>query len=102
MAERTPAPGWQERAACGGHGNDDWLIRAGDNPGGALDAAERARVARARAVCAGCPVAVQCLAFALASGEDGGVWGGIYLSERAVATLRRAAATPPPEPPIAA
>jgi WhiB family redox-sensing transcriptional regulator len=39
-----------------------------------------AQAAAAIAVCAGCPVAGECLSWALESGERFGVWGG--LSER--------------------
>jgi WhiB family redox-sensing transcriptional regulator len=43
--------------------------------------AERARVERAKAVCARCPVEAECLAHALKAGEVG-VWGGTTDEER--------------------
>jgi WhiB family redox-sensing transcriptional regulator len=42
----------------------------------------RARETVAKAVCASCPVRVECLAWAIASGEQLGVWGGLNERER--------------------
>ncbi len=39
-------------------------------------------VARAKAVCAGCPVRAECLEFALANDERWGVWGGTSERQR--------------------
>ena len=41
-----------------------------------------AREAKAKAICAGCPVRGQCLEWALAVREPHGVWGGRSESER--------------------
>lgn len=41
-----------------------------------------AREAKARAVCARCPVRAECLDWALATREPHGVWGGCSESER--------------------
>ena len=41
----------------------------------------------AREVCAGCPVRLECLEYALVNGEKFGIWGG--QSERARRRLRR-------------
>ncbi|NNM44593.1 WhiB family transcriptional regulator [Knoellia koreensis] len=38
--------------------------------------------AEAVAVCRSCPVARECLAYALAAGERDGVWGGFTNAER--------------------
>lgn len=74
--------------------NMDWRAEAGcldQNPelffpigttGPALDQAERAK-----AVCRRCKVITQCLAWAQATGQDAGVWGGLSEDERR--TLRR-------------
>lgn len=43
----------------------------------------------AKAICAGCPVRVDCLDFALASKERFGVWGGMTEKERRVEARRR-------------
>lgn len=45
----------------------------------------------AKAVCAACPVRVQCLEYALEAGERLGVWGGLGPDERAALTRDRAA-----------
>ena len=41
-----------------------------------------AQVAEAKAVCAGCPVRRECLAFALRTHQTDGVWGGLSERER--------------------
>ena len=41
-----------------------------------------AQVAQAKAICAGCPVRRQCLAFALRTHQVHGVWGGLTEQER--------------------
>ncbi|MDG4791968.1 WhiB family transcriptional regulator [Micromonospora sp. WMMD1102] len=40
------------------------------------------QVEQAKAVCRRCPVVVECLDYALTSGEDAGVWGGMSEEER--------------------
>ncbi|MGH8905913.1 MAG: WhiB family transcriptional regulator [Egibacteraceae bacterium] len=47
--------------------------------GPAIEQAERAK-----AVCARCPVAAQCLGWALETGQDAGVWGGLGEDERRI------------------
>jgi WhiB family redox-sensing transcriptional regulator len=59
----------------------EWFFPVGDT-GPALR-----EVAAAKAVCAGCPVARECLDWALRMGEAAGVWGGTTPEERRV--LRR-------------
>ena len=39
-------------------------------------------VAAARAVCAGCPIRLDCLALALATPSTRGIWGGLTERER--------------------
>jgi WhiB family redox-sensing transcriptional regulator len=72
----------------------DWRYNAGcleENPelffpigstGPALD-----QTRAAKAVCARCPVSAQCLAWALATKQEAGIWGGLTEDERR--TLRR-------------
>ncbi len=43
---------------------------------------DEATIAAARAVCGRCPVRAACAAFALRTGEDEGIWGGLLPSER--------------------
>lgn len=40
------------------------------------------RTAKAKAVCAKCPVIKECLEFAITTGQDHGVWGGLTEAER--------------------
>jgi WhiB family redox-sensing transcriptional regulator len=39
------------------------------------------QVRQAKAICAGCPIAMQCLAEAIAENHDG-IWGGTTVNER--------------------
>jgi WhiB family redox-sensing transcriptional regulator len=47
-----------------------------------------AQLEAAKAVCATCPVSAECLQWALATGQDSGVWGGTSEEERRA--MRRA------------
>jgi WhiB family transcriptional regulator, redox-sensing transcriptional regulator len=47
------------------------------------------QVAKAKAVCIRCPVRTECLEFALESGQDFGVWGGVSEGERRSMRRRR-------------
>lgn len=42
----------------------------------------RARAEQAKAICDSCPVAAECLTWALETGQDAGIWGGTTPSER--------------------
>lgn len=66
---------WRHRAAC--RDEDPELFFPVGNSGPAL-----LQIAEAKAVCRRCPVNVECLEWALASGEDAGVWGGMSEDER--------------------
>jgi WhiB family redox-sensing transcriptional regulator len=65
------APAWFAAAACRGENPEQWFTPGRD--------AEAAAVA----VCATCPVQVECLSHALRHGEEHGVWGGKTEAERA-------------------
>lgn len=41
-----------------------------------------AQVESAKSVCVVCPVRLECLEWALATGQDAGVWGGLSEEER--------------------
>lgn len=43
-------------------------------------------IAKAKAVCAGCPVTSRCLDYALGTGQKWGVWGGLDEDERRILT----------------
>ena len=62
--------GWWEQAACLGQGIHDFFPET------------RADLARARAICGGCPVRVECLHYAEQNPSPQGVWGGLTERER--------------------
>ena len=70
-----PDPSWRRRAACRGLDPALFFPEIGES------------AAEAKAVCAQCPVARQCLDFALANDETLGVWGAT--TPRARRLLRR-------------
>ena len=49
-----------------------------------------AQVAEAKMVCNRCPVVSECLNWALTSGQDAGVWGGMSEDERRALKRRNA------------
>lgn len=75
-------PAWRAEAACSGLPTDDFFPVG--STGGALD-----RIAAAKAVCAACPVRVQCLDYALDTGQHDGIWGGLSEDERRTERRRR-------------
>jgi WhiB family transcriptional regulator, redox-sensing transcriptional regulator len=87
---------WRDRAAC--LGMDTELFFPVGTGGAAV-----AQVSRAKQVCALCLVRIPCLAWALANGEDGGVWGGTTEDERRALRpprTRRAGQLPVEMPPV--
>ena len=79
MTASEPAEAWQRGARCRGMRPAEFF------PSDGLG------VERARAICARCPVRVECLEFALANRIDDGVWGGESERERRrIARGRRA------------
>ncbi len=66
---------WRHRAAC--RNEDPELFFPVGNSGPALQ-----QLAEAKAVCHRCHVAATCLAWALETGQDAGVWGGLSEDER--------------------
>jgi WhiB family transcriptional regulator, redox-sensing transcriptional regulator len=83
---RTPELPWQDwrhRADC--HDLDPELFF----PVGIGESALR-QTRAAKTVCAACPVHVECLRWALASGQEFGVWGGLSEVERRSLRRRKA------------
>jgi WhiB family redox-sensing transcriptional regulator len=72
---------WRDRAAC--LDEDPELFFPIGNTGPAI-----LQIEEAKAVCRRCPVIETCLQWALDSGQDAGVWGGLSEDERRA--LRRA------------
>jgi WhiB family redox-sensing transcriptional regulator len=66
---------WRERAAC--RTEDPELFFPVGIAGPALD-----QLIEAKSVCHRCPVAAECLAWALDTGQRAGVWGGLSEDER--------------------
>lgn len=52
------------------------------------------QVAKAKSVCHRCPVASDCLEWAIGTGQDAGVWGGTSEEERRAMKRRNARANP--------
>lgn len=75
---------WRHRAAC--REQDPELFFPVGNSGPAL-----VQIAEAKAVCRRCPVADECLSWALTSGQDYGVWGARSEDERRALSRRRTA-----------
>lgn len=73
---------WQQHAACAG---EDVNLFFGFDRENARE--KGTREAKAKAICFGCPVRVECLEFALDNGEQYGIWGGLTEDERVL--LRR-------------
>jgi WhiB family redox-sensing transcriptional regulator len=89
---------WQESFEdAGSSGLWSWRLRAACrdvdsavffSPDGERDPKRAAREARAKVICAGCPVIRQCATHAIWYGERYGVWGGLSERERLVFRLR--------------
>jgi WhiB family redox-sensing transcriptional regulator len=72
---RDLRPDWRDGAAC--READPELFF----PDGDIRSA-RAQVKTAKLICRGCPVSATCLNWALASGQEAGIWGGLTEDER--------------------
>ena len=72
---------WREHAEC--LGSDPDMFFPVGSTGAVL-----AEIAAAKAVCRSCPVVEECLAYALETNQEAGVWGGTSEEERR--RLRRA------------
>ena len=82
MIGRDNRAGWWSRAACATA--DPELFFPISYSGPALR-----QVARAKAICAGCPIQQECLSYALAAGSIQGVWGGMTEEERRLLLRRK-------------
>lgn len=80
QAPRPTSVGWMDDAACRGEDPELFFPIGTTGPG-------RAQVAQAKSVCNRCLVRAGCLSYALTTGQDTGVWGG--LSEQERRALRR-------------
>jgi len=73
---------WRHRAAC--RDEDPELFFPIGNTGPAL-----LQIEEAKQVCRHCEVVEDCLTWALESGQDAGVWGGLSEDERRALKRRR-------------
>jgi WhiB family redox-sensing transcriptional regulator len=73
---------WRDEAAC--LGEDPELFFPVGTTGRALDQIEQAKT-----VCKQCPVAQECLDWALDTNQDAGIWGGTSEEERRTIRRRR-------------
>ena len=69
---------WQLHGACRGAESSVFF-----HPDGERGRARAQRERRAKELCHGCPVLMQCRSHALAVAEPYGIWGGLSESERA-------------------
>ena len=74
---------WRHRAIC--RQEDPELFFPVGTSGPAL-----LQIAEAKTVCRRCPVVSECLTWALESGQDAGVWGGMSKDERRALRHRNA------------
>lgn len=74
-------PAWQHRAAC--REEDPELFFPVGTSGPAL-----LKIEEAKAVCRRCPVMGSCREWALETGQDAGVWGGLSEDERRAMSRR--------------
>jgi WhiB family redox-sensing transcriptional regulator len=86
-AEEMDHMDWRHRAAC--RDEDPELFFPIGNTGPAL-----LQIDQAKAVCRRCPVAEPCIAWALETGQDSGVWGGLSEDERRALKRRGARLRP--------
>ena len=66
---------WRDKAACSEYPKDWWYVERGSEN-------MRSNIAQARAICDGCPVASECLQYAMEHNETHGMWGGKSVRER--------------------
>ena len=66
---------WRDAAAC--RDADPELFFPDGSP-----SSTRAQLKTAKLICRGCPVSATCLSWALASGQEAGIWGGLTEDER--------------------
>ena len=80
--------GWRYRAAC--RDSDPNLFFPVGSTGTALE-----EIQAAKALCRTCPVQAECLAFALETNQEAGVWGGASEEERRQLRRDRRPGLPP-------
>jgi WhiB family transcriptional regulator, redox-sensing transcriptional regulator len=74
-------PDWRVNAACR-DADPELFFPDGAIGSARAQRAQRAQVKTAKLICRGCPVSATCLNWALASGQEAGIWGGLTEDER--------------------
>lgn len=75
-AEQTStAPDWRHHASCRSEDPETFFPVGNTGPA-------RLKIARAKTICASCPVHESCLQWACESGQNSGIWGGLSEEER--------------------
>jgi WhiB family redox-sensing transcriptional regulator len=94
LVERPPAVSesweWQLQGNC--RGTDGELFF---HPYGEREPSRSRRERAAQAICASCPVLLDCRAYSLAAREPYGVWGGLTENDRVEILVGREQAEPP-------
>ena len=85
MATHSWEYGWQWRAEC--RGEDSSLFFAPSHPESREEKTIRER--QAKAICARCPVRIECLEYAIRIREPHGIWGGLNELERRILIRER-------------
>ena len=80
---------WRRNAACRDSPPETMFPHSGYKDGRLTRAGAANAIAGAKAICERCPVAVECLTFALEHDERFGIWGGLTEDERAAMHRRR-------------
>jgi WhiB family redox-sensing transcriptional regulator len=73
---------WRDKAACN-DADPELFFPIGNTSKRALEQTEEAK-----RICQGCQVSSQCLRWALETGQDHGIWGGLTEDERAALKRR--------------
>jgi WhiB family redox-sensing transcriptional regulator len=88
---------WRNDAACRDINIDPELFFPTSETGPALKKIEDAKI-----ICRRCPVAEDCLRWALETGEDAGIWGGMTEVERRMLKRRTSTHNTVPDPVVQA
>lgn len=72
---------WRDRSSCLDE-DPELFFPLSENGGASASKLLALQVAAAKAVCDGCPVREQCFAWAMETGQDYGIWGGVTEKER--------------------
>lgn len=83
VPDTEPAADWRKSAACRTEDSDLFFPQGTTGMWLAV-------IEQAKAICRRCPVTGQCLQWALETGQDAGVWGGLSEAERRSLKRRKA------------